>query len=64
MYSYKENVYLVDKHKVSVGDKQVLCLGPTVLAVPSLSSMIIKNIIPTILLVALLRPVGWAFVQW
>ena len=34
---------------VSVGDKQVLCLGPTVSAVPSLSSIMIKNIIPTIL---------------
>jgi len=34
---------------VSVGDKQVLCLGPTVKAVPSLSSMIISNILFTIL---------------
>ena len=33
----------------SVGDKQVLCLGPTVKAVPSLSSTIIINIFVTIL---------------
>ena len=36
-------------HKVSVGDKQVLCLIPTVPAVPSVSSIIISNIIVTIL---------------
>ena len=35
---------------VSVGDKQVLCLGPTVPAVPSLSSMPISNIFVIILL--------------
>ena len=34
----------------SVGDKQVLCLGPTVPAVPSLSSIIITNIFGIILL--------------
>ena len=49
MYSYNENIYLVDKHKVSVGDKQVLCLGPTVPAVPSLSSIKISNTFVTIL---------------
>ena len=49
MNSYNENIYLVDKHKVSVGDKQVLCLIPTVPAVPSVSSIIISNIIVTIL---------------
>ena len=31
-------------HTDSVGNKQVLCLGPTVPAVPSLSSIIISNI--------------------
>ena len=33
---------------VSVWDKQVLCLGPTVIADPSLSSIIIGNIFVTI----------------
>ena len=47
--SHNENICLVDKHKVSVGDKQVLCLGPTVIAVPSLSTVIIINIFVTIL---------------
>ena len=45
MYSYNKNAHPVDKHKVSVGDKQVLCLGPTVPAGPSLSSIIISNIL-------------------
>ena len=37
-------------HTDSVGNKQVLCLGPTVPAVPPLSSIIITNIFGIILL--------------
>ena len=45
MYSYNENIY----QKVSVGDKQILCLGPTARADPSLSSIKISSIFVTIL---------------
>ena len=45
----RENFTHSNTHTDSVGDKQVLCLGPTVNAVPSLSSMIISNILFTIL---------------
>ena len=46
----RENFTHSNTHTDSVGDKQVLCLGPTVPAVPSLSSIVISNIFAVIYL--------------